>query len=422
LLTELSFLGACNQVGSSGILVDTRTEKILMDYGLKLQDKPIQYPEEVDIRLNSVLLTHAHLDHSGAIPYLFHQGQKCPVIGQEISRPLSKMLWLDSIKIAKMEGEKCKFNNNDVKMAVKKYQAVSYRKPFKIGRVAATGYDAGHIPGSSMFLLEINGKKILYTGDFNTEDTRLIAGCDWNIPEPDVLITESTYGGKEHPDREQEERKFIQLVKDTLANDGVMIVSSFAIARSQEALLILDSYGIKSPVYIDGMTQKATEIISNYPHLQKEYNSVNNAITRMGVKFVEHPAQRKKIIKNPCVVVTTSGMLSGGAVVYYLKKLHGREDCSLALTGFQVPDTEGDRLLKTGRYVHDDVDVRVDMNVEKFDFSAHASDTDLVNFIGKVNAKKVFCIHGDNTKGFAEELRSHGIDAEAPSRGDNYRV
>ncbi|PIX50660.1 MAG: MBL fold metallo-hydrolase, partial [Candidatus Aenigmarchaeota archaeon CG_4_8_14_3_um_filter_37_24] len=93
----------------------------------------------------------------------------------------------------------------------------------------------------------------------------------------------------------------------------------------------------------------------NYPHLQKEYNSVNNAITRMGVKFVEHPAQRKKIIKNPCVVVTTSGMLSGGAVVYYLKKLHGREDCSLALTGFQVPDTEGDRLLKTGRYVHDDV-------------------------------------------------------------------
>ncbi|NCS71257.1 MAG: MBL fold metallo-hydrolase, partial [Candidatus Aenigmarchaeota archaeon] len=108
-MTELSFLGACNQVGSSGILVDTRTEKILMDYGLKLQDKPIQYPEEVDIRLNSVLLTHAHLDHSGAIPYLFHQGQKCPVIGQEISRPLSKMLWLDSIKIAKMEGEKCKF-------------------------------------------------------------------------------------------------------------------------------------------------------------------------------------------------------------------------------------------------------------------------------------------------------------------------
>ncbi|MBL7170278.1 MAG: MBL fold metallo-hydrolase [Candidatus Aenigmarchaeota archaeon] len=421
-MTSLSFLGACNDVGSSAILVDTGSEKILMDYGVKLKENPIEYPEEVKEKLNSILLTHSHLDHSGAVPYLFHNGQNCSVIGQEITRPFSRMLWFDSIKIAKLEGTKCRFNDTDVRRVLKKYQVVDYRKPVKIGKATVTSYDAGHIPGSAMFLLETNGKKILYTGDFNTDDTRLLSGCDRDIPSPDILITECTYGGKEHPDREKEERKFIEMIRGTLANDGVAVVACFAIARSQEALLILNDYGIKAPVYIDGMTQKATTIVNNYPHLQKDYNSVKNAMARMGVKFIEHPMQRRKVIKNPSIVITTSGMLSGGPVAYYLKKLHDREDCSLILTGFQVPDTEGDRLLKTGRYVHDDVDVKVDMNVRKFDFSAHASNSDLIDFVKKMNAEKVFCVHGDNTKGFAEELCSEGKNAIGPSRGESYSV
>jgi len=421
-LTSLSFLGACNEVGSSAILVDTGTEKILMDYGVKISKTPIEYPEKITERLNSVLLTHTHLDHSGGIPYLFHQGQKCPVIGQEITRPFSRMLWNDSIKIARLEEMQCRFNDTDVKRALKKYQPINYRKPVKIGQSTITSYDAGHIPGSSMFFVQTNGKKILYTGDFNTDDTQLVAGCDWDIPSPDVLITESTYAGREHPNRENEERKFVEMVRDTLANDGVAVLSSFAIARSQELLLILDKYGFKVPVYVDGMAKKATTIINDYPHLQKEYNSVSNAMKAMNVKFIEHHAQRKKIIKNPCIIITTSGMLCGGAVVYYLKRLHDREDCSLALTGFQVPDTEGDKLLKTGRYLHDDLDLKVNMQVRKFDFSAHASHSDLVDFIGKMGAKKVFCVHGDNTKGFADELSTQGVDAEAPSRGQEFEI
>ncbi len=393
-----------------------------MDYGVKIEKKPIEYPEEIQGKINSILLTHAHLDHCGGIPYLFHQSQTCPVIGQEINRPLSRMLLFDSIKIAKYEGEKCRFGDHDVSRSLKKYQPVNYRKPFKIGKTTITSFDAGHIPGSSMFFLETDGKKILYTGDFNTEDTRLIGGCDWEIPSPDVLITECTYGGKEHPDRRNEERKFIEMVRETIANDGVAVVPCFAIARSQEVLLILDNYGIKAPVYVDGMTQKATNIINKYPHLLKEYNSVKNAMKAMNVKFVEHPAQRKKIVKKPCVVVTTSGMLSGGAVVYYLKKLYDREDCSLILTGFQVPDSEGDKLLRTGRYVYGELDLKVNMHVKKFDFSAHASNSDLIDFIEKMNAKKVFCVHGDNTKGFAKELCSRGMDAVAPCRREEFEV
>jgi putative mRNA 3-end processing factor len=170
------------------------------------------------------------------------------------------------------------------------------------------------------------------------------------------------------------------------------------------------------------MTQKATNIINRYPHLLKEYNSVKNAMKAMNAKFIQHPAQRRKIIKKPCIIVTTSGMLEGGAVVYYIKKLYDREDCSLILTGFQVPDTEGDKVIKTGRYNHDDLDLRIDMNVKKFDFSAHASNSDLIDFIQKMDAKKVFCVHGDNTKDFAKDLCSRGMDAVAPSRGEKFEV
>ncbi len=419
-MTKISFLGACNEVGSSAILVDTGTEKLVMDYGVKLQEEPIQYPEEVKEKLNSILLTHTHLDHSGAVPYLYHQGQNCPLIGQEITLPFSRMLWKDSIKIAKMEGKKIRFTGHDTRRAVKKFRRVDYRKPFKIGKSKITSYDAGHIPGSCMFFVENGGKNILYTGDFNTDSTRLLAGCDMNIPTPDVLITESTYVGNEHPNREAEEKKLIETVKNTLANDGIAVIACFAIARSQEVMLILDKYGIKSPMYVEGMARQATDIINDYPHLQNKYNSLKSAMKRMGVKYVEHHMQRKKLVKKPCVVITTSGMLSGGAVVYYLKKLHNREDCSLIMTGFQVPDTEGDKLLKTGRYVHEDLDFKVKMMVKKLDFSAHASHSDLIDFIVKTGAEKIFCVHGDDTHSFAEDLISKNIDAVAPKRQEEF--
>ncbi|MBD3155944.1 MAG: MBL fold metallo-hydrolase [Candidatus Aenigmarchaeota archaeon] len=419
-MTKVSFLGACNEVGSSAVLVDTGTEKMVMDYGVKLQEDPVQYPEEVKGKLNSILLTHTHLDHSGAVPYLYHQGQKCPLIGQDITLPFSRMLWYDSIKIAKMEGKRIKFNGHDIRRSVKKFRGVEYRKPFKIGKSRVTSYDAGHIPGSSMFFIENGGKKILYTGDFNTDDTRLLAGCDWDIPKPDVLVTESTYAGKEHPNREEEERKLIEVVNDTIANDGIAVIACFAIARSQEVMLILDNYGIKAPVYVEGMARQATDIVNDHPHLQNEYNSLKRAMKNMNVKYIQHHMQRKKIAKDPCVVITTSGMLSGGAVVYYLKRLHNREDCSLIMTGFQVPDTEGDNLLKTGRYVHEELDFKVKMNVNKFDFSAHSSDSDIISFIQKLSPKKVFCVHGERTDTFANDLNSKGFDAVSPKKGEEF--
>jgi putative mRNA 3-end processing factor len=416
-------LGGAHEVGRSAVLVDTGSEKILLDYGSKINVKPTQYPKNVNVKLNAVLLSHSHLDHCGAIPILFHQGQRCPVYSLKITQPLSRMLLLDSYKISRYEGEEEKFTKKDINVATKHFKPVEYKKPFKIGKTLITFFDAGHIPGSAMILIETREKRILYTGDFKLSDTRLITGADQNIPSVDVLITESTYSDREHPEREKEERKMIDAIEETMANNGVSLISCFAIARTQEILLILDEYDLEGDVFIDGMSKKATRIIISYPELMREYNQVQKALQRLNVKFITNPGMRRKIIKKPSVIVTTSGMLTGGPVSHYIEKMYDRRNCTLILTGFQVPGTEGAILLKTGRYIHEDLDLKLKMSVRKFDFSSHASRTELFKFAERVNPEKIFCIHGDNTDRFANELREeYGFDTVAPSNGSIFSV
>jgi putative mRNA 3-end processing factor len=229
------------------------------------------------------------------------------------------------------------------------------------------------------------------------------------------LITESTYSDREHPDRSGEERNMIEAIEETIANNGVALVSCFAISRTQEILLILDEYEVEGNIYLDGMGKKATRIIDAHPGLQREYNQLKRVLDRLNVKFITNPSMRKKAIKNPSIIVTTSGMLTGGPVAYYIEKLYDREDCTLSLTGFQVPGTEGALLLKTGRYIHGDLDLKMKMSVRKFSFSSHASRTELLKFARKLNPEKIFCVHGDNTIRFARELKAeHGFDAVSP--------
>jgi len=420
---RLSFLGGAQEVGRSAVLVDTGTEKFLLDYGVKINVKPTDYPGEINTKLNAILLSHAHLDHCGAIPLLYNQHQNCPLCGLEITRPLIKMLLYDSYKISKYENEEEKFSKRSIGTTINNFKVVNYRKPFMIGKTRITFFDAGHIPGSAFILLETQNKRILYTGDFNLSDTRLTKGADMDLPEVDVLITESTYSDREHPDRVKEERKMVETIQETLEKDGIALVSCFAIARAQEILLVFDEYELKYPIYMDGMSKKTTRVINSYPEQQREYNCVEKAMKRLNVKFITNHSMRKRILKKPCIIVTTSGMLTGGPIAHYIEKIYDREDSTLILTGFQVPGTEGAVLLETGRYIHQDLDLAVKMSVRKFDFSSHSSRTELFKFVKHVNPGKVFCVHGDNSKRFSQELREeYGFDTFSPSNGQNFDI
>jgi putative mRNA 3-end processing factor len=411
-MVKLTFLGAMNTVGCSGVLVDTGVEKILLDYGTKIQETPPKFPLPIDGKPDAIILSHCHLDHSGALPIFFTKGNSCSVHAVEVTKSLVELLLNDSIKISREEGIDLPFKKDDVKNTIKNFLPVNYRDSFKLDKTKITCFDAGHLPGSLMPLLNFGDKKLLYTGDFKTTDTRLLKKADLNLPDVDILITETTYSDREHPDRKSQEKELVRIVNDTLAVDGVCLIAGFAVGRIDELLLILDHYGIDYPLYVDGMAKKAITIINQHKNMLKKPDSLDKVLEK--VQYVRKERMRSKIIRKPGVILTTSGMLSGGPIVYYLKKLYNHEDCSLVLSGFQVEGTPGRTLLETGRYITENLDLDLKMFVRKLDFSSHVGRSELFTFIRKLNPEKIFCVHGDHTQEFASELKEKGFDAIAP--------
>jgi putative mRNA 3-end processing factor len=230
--------------------------------------------------------------------------------------------------------------------------------------------------------LNFDGQTLLYTGDYKTTDSRLLKKADIALPKVDTLITESTYAYRDHPDRKSQEMQLVETIKNTLAVDGICLVAGFAVGRLDEILLTLDSYGIDYPVYIDGMAKKAITIINQQKSLMKEPNALDKALKK--AEYVADERMRRKIIREPCVILTTSGMLSGGPIVYYIKKLYDKPDCSIVLTGFQVEGTSGKVLLETGKFINKELNLDLKMFVKRLDFSAHLGRTDLFKFIEKV--------------------------------------
>ncbi len=419
-MIQLNFLGAAGEVGASGIFIDSGVEKILMDYGVEVQETPPRPPLTPPGKVDSLLLTHAHLDHCGAIPMLMKKGD-FPIYALPCTKELTHMLLKDSLKInietiGSMESAKLPFTKHDINRTMKNFVDVGYNKPFRLHKANVKLFDAGHIPGSYMCHVDLGEKKILYSGNHNTIDTRLLKGADTNLPKADVLITECTYSDRDHPDRSLQEKEFLRIVEETISNGGITIISSFAIGRAQEILLVLNERGIDFPVYLDGMAKKATTIINKNKKLLRDPDHLDDALKK--VNYVTDDRMRSKILKEPCVIVTTSGMLSGGPVIRYISKLHSDENSTLLLTGYQAPDTPGKTLLETGRFVsaEDKIDVEMRMTYKRLDFSAHLGRKELFKFVDKVGAEKVFCVHGDKTEIFAEELRAKGFDAAAPTK------
>ncbi|MEI7961492.1 MAG: MBL fold metallo-hydrolase [archaeon] len=407
--------GACQEVGRSAIVLDFG-EKFLLDYGIKLSIDQIEYPSEITENVKAAIISHAHLDHCGLLPY-FYKNHECLSFMTHATLELAEILWKDSIKIAEFEGMAPKYTKQEVERARKYNFMVPFDKKLNLTNdMSLEFFDAGHILGSALTRLTYKEKSFLYTGDYKVIETQLHEGANLDVGEVDYVLTESTYGDREQHDRKLEEKAFCESVQSTVERGGWAIVPVLAIGRSQEIIDILSKYNIEAPIYFDGMGKAVSEVYFRHPDLVKDPKGLKKALN--DVNWVEGKSGRARALKEPSIIVSTSGMMKGGPVQHYLKKVIKDPRSKIHLTSYQAEGTPGRMLLDEGKIPNPETKLieKVSCRYEKFEFSAHPSQSEMISALKKWSPKEVFMVHGDKKvmEIFSKKIKEEtGIKATA---------
>jgi KH/beta-lactamase-domain protein len=451
-------LGGAQEVGRSAFLVKTRESNVLLDCGINPgSNRPFESfprfdsPEFQIDNLDAVVISHAHLDHCGLVPFLYKYGYDGPIYCSAPTSNLMTMLQMDYLDVASKQGITPFYDQKDVR------ECVLHTIPLRFGVVTdiapdirLTLHNSGHILGSSMIHLHIGEglHNIVYTGDYKFGRTMLLEAATTEFPRIETVITEATYGGNDDfmPSRVEAEEHMTNIINQTLERRGKVLIPVPAVGRAQEIMLIIDGYmkrGLmkEAPVFIEGMISEATAIHTAYPeYLGRE---VRHSILHEEVNpfqsdyftIVEHPSERQGIIDGePCIVLATSGMLEGGPVIEYFKNWVNDERNTIIFVSYQIEGTMGKRVQKgvnevtmmdnEGRMVA----LQVKMQTETINgFSGHSDKRQLVNYITHLKPKpeRVFVVHGEKQKtlGFANFLTSkEDVNTIVPAVLETFRL
>ncbi len=425
---RITFLGSGRQVGRSCLLLQTPESKILLDCGIDVaaSDKekfPYFDVPEFDINsIDAIIISHAHLDHSGLVPMLYKMGYKGPCYLTAPTRDIASLLALDFIGVAYKKAATPLFSSTDIKEMVKHTICLDYNEVTDITPdVRLTLYNSGHALGSAMVHLNIgNGlHNLLYTADMKYGRTRLLEAAVASFPRLETTIIESTYGGKDDvlPPRHEAESTMIDIIKSTIERKGKVLIPELGLGRAQETMLIIED-AIKNgmldkiPVYIDGMIWDINAIHTAYPDFLS--NSVRNMIFQDNNPFsseifrrVGSPQERKDVFEGgPCVVLATSGMLVGGASVEYFREFAGNRKNSMIFVCYQGVGSLGRQVqegVKDFRMDNDGKEeiVKVNMEINTIaGLTAHSGRNQLLAFVNNCQPrpKKVIINHGEVNK------------------------
>ena len=415
-MVKIHCLGGCQEVGRNAFLVESKSN-VMLDYGVKVETG--ETPMLPKTKVDALFVTHGHLDHLGMSPFL-HKRTGCKVYATSPTYEFSNLLLRDALKIAKIKERSAFYAPADIFSMNKNYTKIQYSDEIKIGDIKVDIWDAGHMPGSAIFVAKVDGKKILYTGDFNLNPSRLVHGAKFDVKNVDMVIMENTYSSRDHPLRADQEKELYKSVKETVERGGIALMPTFAV-RAPEIIMILDHFGFDFPVYVDGMAKEALQITLDHPEYLKDAKALHKAAENV-IMLYEND-ERNNAMKEPCAIVTTGGAMEGGPIVHYMKNLYAREDSSILMTGFQIPKTAGRYLEDSGRFVLGPIDFKVKMEMKKYDLSGHSGRTELMKFLQKIRPEKMVAIHGDYCEKFATEMKGRfGIDTYAPKVGDIIKV
>lgn len=417
---NIRFLGACKEVGRSGVQVKLGEKSILLDYGVMV-DHEIGFPVHVSPKdLYGIVASHAHIDHSGLVPMFYVRG-RLPVYGVEPTFALSDILIRDMIKLS---GYYLPYEFMDLTTMLEHSVNVPYRHPFELGDGTVTLLNAGHIPGSSQVLIEAQGRRIVYTSDFNLNATRLAGSADCNYGPLDALIIESTYAKEDHPDRAESERQLVAACNEIVEDGGTVLIPAFGVGRSQEVMCMLRAYDFRHTVYVDGMALVAINVLKEHESALVDPELFRSAVKK--TEWVRNWHDRRKAVKGPGVIISPAGMLKGGASVFYMESVAAGNKNAIILVSYQVEGSPGRVLLEEGTYMLRGRLQKVNAKVLKFDFSSHGGRAELLRCLESVDKKaKVFAVHGeeDSCTVLADWARKEaGLESFVPKAGESYEI
>jgi len=450
---RLTALGGHREVGRSATLISTNNSKILVDCGMLNTNEPDDQPwasapylyaPEIQpfSSIDAVVLTHAHLDHSGLLPILYKYGYDGPVYMTPPTRDLIALLQNDYIKVAHAEGHKGPYESKHIREELKHSIVLRYNETTDITRdMRLTYYNAGHILGSASVHLHIGDGlyNIVLSGDVKFEKTWLFNAANNVFPRAEAFMTESTYAGREdyHHPRGEASQTLVDIINRTFDRGGSVLIPVFAVGRSQEVMLVLEE-AVRTgkmkqvPVYLDGMIMEATAIHAAYPeYLNKNLRESimvkrENPFLSPIFKRVETKQQRLELCDSveSKVVLATSGMMNGGPVMEYFRSWVSSPEHTLVFVGYQAEGTAGRRIQKgaTDLTLSDggkQVKYDIRMQVETAEgFSGHSDKRQLLSYIAtmKPRPQTILVNHGDGEKAveFARLIRSKfGIESHA---------
>ena len=453
---KLHFLGGADEVGASCTLIEIEGHRILVDAGIRMGAAPggqlpnfsvlddVGMPEEV-------LVTHAHTDHTGALPVLVASlPPSVKIRTTPASKAITQVLMSDAVKLMAQRGE----NDGELPLyppeaadaAMARFEDVPWvaTVPICDGALSATWIPSGHILGAASIYIEGKSESILMTGDVSVANQLTIPGMAIPQCRPDVMVMESTYGNRQHADRSQQEAALAMRVAEVIEAGGKVLIPAFAVGRAQEVILILAQAMRRGdiptfPVFVDGMVRSVNAVYASFvddlaPPLRRKVDKGEAVFYAEHVSSVDKPTDRTRVLSGPpCCIVASSGMLIGGASSYYAERLARDAKNLIAITGYQDEESPGRALLdlmqsKAGEermLMLNGERVSVACRVEPYSLSAHADSGELTGLVQRLKPRTCFLVHGDDDarKALAMGLDAHLPDGvQLPENGGSYAV
>ncbi len=453
---RVTYLGAGRQVGRSAIFLQTPESRVLLDCGIDPANNANPYPylEAPEFRINeldAVIITHCHLDHSGFVPYLFKFGYRGPVYCTAPTRDIMALLQLDTVRIARNEGQEPIYTSDEIKEVVKHTITLNFEEVTDITPdVRITFHNSGHTLGGAMVHIHIgNGlHNILYTSDLKFSKTQLLSPAATQFPRLETLMIEATYGGRENvlPPLKEQDAMLIKIITDTIRRGGKVLIPTLGSGRGQEVIVMLEQLMRQGklkeeiPIYIDGMVWDITAIYTAYPEFlnssvrQQIFHKDNNPFLSPNIHRVGSQKERQQLIEEsgPCIILATSGMLVGGPSVQYLRELADNPKNSLIFSCYQAEGSLGKRIRGGLREVtfqngnkFEVVPIRLE--VHKIEISGHADRRELMNFMKRLSPRprRVLINHGEQSRclDFARSLyQQFKVETVTPRNLDAVRL